>query len=312
MQTRKHAVSVFTGTVLAVIFFLLVASGGLILKATAPEGTLTPEAYLPLVSRQGLDAPTPTPTLEPTPDTDAIVVDHDCVDAGAIPQTWLDQARALDTFFTHKSVGNNILDGMADLQSQDPGRYTIAVYSGAASWFATHDGLLHTQVGSNGEPLTKIDGFDSAIRNDGYHVAEAAMMKFCPGDTPPFSDTPASTAWAAYRDMMADLEHDYPEVTFVWWTFPLATAADNRGNDEKAVFNDAIRAHCAANGCVLFDIAAIESHDPSGNPVVGPAGYEAMYNDYASDGAHLNEMGRQRVARAMWWLLARIAGWDGT
>ncbi|MCP4423660.1 MAG: hypothetical protein GY803_04125, partial [Chloroflexi bacterium] len=98
--------------------------------------------------------------------------------------------------------------------------------------------------------------------------------------------------------------------TIVWWTMPIATAADDRGNDEKEIFNGLMRDYCDVNICVLFDIADIESHDPDGNPVVSPAGYEAMWGDYASDGAHLNETGRQRVAAAFWHLFARIAGWD--
>jgi hypothetical protein len=90
----------------------------------------------------------------------------------------------------------------------------------------------------------------------------------------------------------------------------LTTQADGRGLDSFAEFNDYVRAYVAANGGILFDIADVESHDPSGNPI-SAGGYEAMYNGYSTDGAHLNTTGRQRVARAMWWLLARTAGWAG-
>ena len=238
------------------------------------------------------------------------VVDHRNADAAAIPQAWLDQARALDTFFTHKSVGNNILDGMADLEAQNPGRYAIAVYSGGASWFAAYDGILHLQVGSNYYPQTKIDGFDAQIRNNGYHVADVAMMKFCPGDLVPGHATmTGQEIWDAYRSMLEALEQDYPATTFVWWTFPLAD--EGGGNDERAIFNGALRSYCAANGCALFDIADIQSHDPSDNPVVDTYGDEAMWSGYTYDGGHLNEVGSQRVASALWWLLARVAGWGG-
>ncbi|MCA9924122.1 MAG: SGNH/GDSL hydrolase family protein [Anaerolineales bacterium] len=238
----------------------------------------------------------------------AILVDHDAVDAAQIPQTWLDAARELDTFFAHKSVGNNILDGMADLQTQNPTRYTLDVAVAGADWFAGNSGILHQSLGTNGLPETKIDGFDTFIRG-GYHAADVAMMKFCPGDTLPFGTMPAAEIWTRYRDMMAALEQAHPDVVFVWWTMPIAIGSDDRGNDEKEIFNGLMRDYCDANGCVLFDIADIESHDPNGNPVVSPAGYEAMWAGYASDGAHLNEVGRQRVAAAFWWLLARTAGW---
>lgn len=239
----------------------------------------------------------------------SILVDHYTVDAAQIPQEWLDAVRNLDTFFAHKSVGDNILDGMADLQSQNPTRYTIAIAVDGPDWYATHSGILHQSLGTNGLPETKIDGFDDFIRG-GYHAADTAMMKFCPGDTIPFGTMPAYDIWIGYRDMMAALEQDYPDVVFVWWTMPLSIASDDRGNDEKEIFNGQVRDYCDVHGCVLFDIADIESHDPDGNPVISPAGYEAMWAGYASDGAHLNEVGRQRVASAYWWLMARIAGWD--
>lgn len=256
-----------------------------------------------------------TSLLEPTTITDvagdSIVIDHTQVDAGVIPMEWLDQARALDTFFGHRSVGNNILDGMGDLMGMDAQRYTIAIDGSGPSWFESHSGIGHTSIGSNQHPQTKIDHFDRLIRLDGYDNADLAMMKFCPSDSLPFGDMPGDEIWIAYRDMMAALETDYPELAIVWWTFPLATAADNRGNDQRAVFNNSVRQYCAAHECVLFDIADIESHDPSGNPVTSITGHESMWNGYSYDGGHLNEVGRQRVANAYWSLLARSAGWNG-
>jgi len=35
-----------------------------------------------------------------------------------------------------------------------------------------------------------------------------------------------------------------------------------------------------------------------------------MYDTYSSDGGHLNEEGQVRVARALWMLLSRIAGYE--
>lgn len=240
--------------------------------------------------------------------TYSFVVDHYFTDASGILQSWLDQGRALDTFFAHMSVGDNIMDGMDELESQNPTRYTIEVGSGGASWFASNDGILERPLGDNFYPLLKVDTFDDFIGNYGYHVADLAMMKFCPGDLrPDYSSATGQQIWNAYRPMMEDLIEDYPDVTFVWWTFPLASVdrGGGLGNDEREVFNTAVRDYVAANGGVLFDIADIQSHDPSGNPVVDANGYEAMWDGYTSDGGHLNEVGGERVANAVWWLLAK-------
>ncbi len=249
-------------------------------------------------------------TREERPIAASIIITHTMVDAAKIPQARLDDARKLDIFFAHRSVGNNIIDGLADLQTQDSNRYTLTIAVAAASWFETNNGLLHQLIGINGQPYTKINGFDTLVRG-GYSRANVAMMKFCPSDTLPFGVVPAADIWAAYRNAMTALAQAYPNVTFVWWTMPLATAADDRGNSEKQIFNRLVRDYCRLNNCVLFDIADIESHDPQGNAVVSAAGYEAMWNGFSDDGAHLNVVGRQRVAAAFWWLLARLVGWDG-
>jgi len=189
--------------------------------------------------------------------------------------------------------------------AQNPGRYTIAVVYGTG----TGTGITHYQTGSNGDPHSKIDGFDALIR--GGPTRDVAFMKLCVGDFPPWTSDSPDDVWHAYRDTMADLQQDYPDTVFVWWTAPLTTQSDNQGNAEKAIYNALVRDYVTQNGGFLFDVADIQSHDPSGNPVTGPTGYEAMYDAYSSDGAHLNETGRQRVARALWWLLARTAGWPG-
>ncbi|MDY6876709.1 MAG: hypothetical protein SWK90_10985 [Chloroflexota bacterium] len=242
-----------------------------------------------------------TPAL--TSVADSIVIDHNCVDAAAIPQAWLDQARGQVTFFNHKSIGTNTLEGMADLQSQDAGRYSIDVRYGTG----TSAGINHYQAGDNEHPMDKISGF-AALVSDGHNIA---FMKFCPSDLGPSSGYSAHDIWIAYRDMLIEQQSAHPDTVLVWWTVPLTTQSDARGLDSFAEFNDYVRSYVAANGGILFDIADIESHDPSGNPITA-GGYEAMWDNYASDSPHLNETGRQRVASAMWWLLARLAGWGDT
>jgi hypothetical protein len=83
------------------------------------------------------------------------------------------------------------------------------------------------------------------------------------------------------------------------------------GSAERDAFNHSVRAYCQANGKLLFDIADIEAHDPAGNHLLDGAN-ERLDPDYSSDGGHLNETGARRVASALWWLMARIAGWDGS
>ena len=257
----------------------------------------------PTISPTSSPTPTQTPTPISTPDPDqaTIIIDHTTTDPVDLYPDQLDAARQLIALFTHKSIGNNILDGIADLQTQDPGRYTIQVTSSSG----TRPGINHVQPGSNSQPLTKISGFRGLIQS-GHDLA---MMKFCTGDIPCVNgNTPIETMWTEYRDAMETLIQNHPNTTIVWWTIP--TIANNHSrahcNQEMAWFNDQVRTHVAINGGTLFDIANIESHDEGGNPVTWND-IEAGWPGWTSDGAHLNEAGRQRVAGALWHLLARLA-----
>jgi hypothetical protein len=296
MKTLRNSIEVSTLAVTLLVFSLIVFLGtnglpgrtlamGDSSHALVAEPRAVNVADAPDVAAQGLD----------------IVIDHNDVDAAAIPQADLDEARQLVVYFNHRSIGNNILDGIADLATQNPTRYSINVNYG----HGTSQGINHYMAGNNGDPMSKISGFSGLVK-DGHDVA---FMKFCVGDFPPWASVPPADIWSAYRDAMETLQTQHPGTEIVWLTSPLTTQADGRGLDSFAAFNDLVRQYVAQNGGVLFDIADVESHDPSGNPVTS-GGYEAMYNGYSDDGAHLNVTGRQRVASAMWSLLAQIAGWE--
>jgi len=241
-----------------------------------------------------------------------IVVDHTTVDDTRIPQAHLDSVRNLDIFFAHASVGMGMVAGLRSLSNQNPTRYalTLGGLGTAATWFDTNNGLIENGdwagKGGNGNPLGKIQGFEELIRNRGYGArADIAFMKFCYIDF--MQNTNVTQVWTSYRDTLAALETAFPKVRFVW----LTTALHALGTEGKirAEFNKYVRDHCRSQGKTLFDLAAIESHDPDGNPARDDHGYETIYAGYTDDNGHLAAAGRDRVARAMWWLFARLAGW---
>lgn len=81
---------------------------------------------------------------------------------------------------------------------------------------------------------------------------------------------------------------------------------------------ETIRNHVKSNPSkILFDYADILCWDDAGNPTVAnwnghsypdisPSNEEPVVNDY-----HISKAGALRLAKAMWWMLARIAGWNG-
>jgi len=233
----------------------------------------------------------PTPTTAPS---GAIVIGHDAY-AGSLTLAQLNAARVVVSFFTHKSIGNNIIDGLRAMMAANPTRYTVTiVYSSG-----TVPGLNEYQVGSNGNPQSKIDGFASRVK-DGH---DAAYMKFCVGDWLPFTGYAPINFWPIYRNMMLAQQAEHPGTVLVWFTLPLTSVSDGRGLAGFAAFNAQVRQYVAENGGVLLDLADIESDGMR----CTRNGVEALCNEWTSDGAHLNTAGQQRVAEAFWVLWAWLA-----
>jgi len=142
----------------------------------------------------------------------------------------------------------------------------------------------------------------------------------------------------AYDDVY-DLEREIAEVlgsanpprVFIYWTTSLARGI---GTDEATAFNDRMRQWCRENGRILFDFADIEAHDMNGSPCYdnrdgvpyttpsGSAGENypddgrdipaiCQEKTTETDGGHLGTaQGVVSVAKGMWILMARIAGWN--
>ncbi len=236
------------------------------------------------------------------------IIDYRSLDIDLIPQIYLDVAREYDIVFNHKSVGNNILDGLRELENQDSTRYSISIVEEpSAEWYDSNNGTGEFEVGSNSDPSSKITEFSSLITSGyGDHI-DIAFMKLCYVDNTSTSDT----IWNEYKSMMENLESSYPDVTFVWWTMPIRTEGDEIRDNFNQLVRDYITNHnnSSQDKKFLYDIASIESHDPNGQ-AVKDGSYEAMYDAYTNDGGHLNETGQERAARAWWMLLAKIAGYE--
>jgi hypothetical protein len=213
-----------------------------------------------------------------------IVADHNTMDLTAIPDAAVVQAFHLRMHLRRASVGGNISDGLDALQSLNE-KYN------RSNW-------IFYPRGNPGWEAKISDFVSFTMANESSY--DVFGMKFC------FIDPDAD--FHTYRDSLLYLENRYPGKMIMWWTIPIETS----GNSNRQSFNDSVRAFTASHGKVLFDIADIESHNTAGEKRIDDLNRELLCEEWSSDGGHINSNGAQRVANAFWWIMARIAGWDGT
>lgn len=221
-------------------------------------------------------------------------------------------------YFGHQSVGGNVMDGVREIADARP-ELGLRVLDAAPA--DSGGAIVHGLVGRNGDPALKTDDFARNVAAGAAGPVRVAFHKYCYADI--IDTTDVEPVLRHYRETMARLEAEHPDVAFVHVTAPLVRVqagpraalkkllgqAPGRyaSNFKREEFNEALRREYGASGR-LFDLAAIESTRPDGTRetiALGGRTAYAMFPGYTDDGSHLNAEGRRRAAEA---LLALLAG----
>jgi uncharacterized repeat protein (TIGR01451 family) len=298
----------FLGATLALALGLLTTSGGAAHTLAAVSSQAPSEGAWPV----HLQAPQAGP----------IIIDHTTTDISKIPDYWIEQAKALlRASYGHTSHGSQLVSGISifgTLNSLYDYNTDGAIEAGV---FSLDD---YTPSGDLGNP----DRVSWASRTRTYldssmppgNNRNLVMWSWC-GQ----ADTSNPSDIVTYLDLMTELEDDYPAVKFVYMTGHLAGTGPSGDLYQR---NNQIRDYVQQNNKVLFDFADIESYDPDGNYYPDESDGCSWCTTWCNDPAHATECNLAdtlglngcahshnfncyRKGQAVWWLLARLAGWSG-
>jgi hypothetical protein len=254
---------------------------------------------------------------------EALIIDHNCTRLSKIPVEYLDKARKMFKMtYGHTSHGSQIISGMEELRRKNPDLFNF-------NWSGSGDALSiwdRTPSGDLGNPdrRTWADRTRQLLKDSGKS-RNIVMWSWC-GQV----GNANSDQVDLYLELMSELEKEFPNVKFIYMTGHL-NGTGLRGNLHKR--NNQIRAFCRKKGKILFDFADIESYDPDGK--INFNKFYARDNcDYRKDGkngnwarewieknpahglavparaAHTQPLNAALKARAFWYMMARLAGWN--
>ena len=239
----------------------------------------------------------------------AIIIDHACTDITKIPDSWINQVKSsLKIHYAHTSHGEQPLEGFSRLMAANP-KY---------NYYPDNCNVPITP-----EYMSLMDGqyYDSScetyISPDLFWEGELglAMTRSVLNS---FDVNISMWAWCTqlnyytqaevqvYLNNMAQLESEYPGVTFVYMTGNAQSEEDQNRYDR----NNQIRAYCRQNNKILFDFADLDCWYNGEQYTIN--GIPSEHPQYSGDEAgHTTYESCENKGRAFWWLLARIAGWAG-
>jgi len=227
-----------------------------------------------------------------------------------VPQVKWQELAEKKIYFGHQSVGFNIIDGIQDIMKEHPDIQLNIVESRQLD--GDQGTFIHSRVGENRKPDTKIVDFVNVIDRELGTTPDAASLKFCYVDA--YDAIDVKEVFQHYRKAMATLEQEHPKLKIIHFTMPLRTQKitwktrvkllagkdvwEFEDNIKRNEFNRLLLTEYQGKEPV-FDLARFEATDPDGKITefqYRGEKYISLNPAYSDDGGHLNRVGRKIIA----------------
>lgn len=257
--------------------------------------------------------------------TEPLVIDHTCTDISKIPEQYINIVKTMVLHHTGQSHGRQVPHGMENLENEAPTfdqtqseqgipsgtglKITRGQLSQHHKWQVGIKTKRYWQ-GANGRAWTKRTLDYHSGNGDSVH---ASLHTWC-WHLRKWSETQVKE----YLASMETLEAGYPNTTFIYMT----DTCDKDGSIgyNRWLRNEQIRRYCKDNNKVLFDFGELESWSANGKKqntyyhAASGKNIPYWHDDWRSapyySQGHINEAACTMKAKAMWWLMARLAGWN--
>lgn len=127
----------------------------------------------------------------------------------------------------------------------------------------------------------------------------------------PLTNNPLSMK--TYCDTIRELDTFNSETIVFYTTGPVDSGGE--AGYQRWLKHEYIRNYVQTNGGFLFDYADILTWNDSGEHEMtswNGIDFQVIHpSNNAEETGHISNTGAIRIAKALWWMLARIAGWDG-
>lgn len=247
------------------------------------------------------------------PTTSAIIIDHNSTKLSQIPSQYIEAAKQQYRLsYGHTSHGSQVVSGINLIKGS----------AGSTYYYDSNFLFDTTPSGDLGNPdmTSWADRTRTMLRQSG-NTRNAVMWSWC-GQVSGATANNIST----YLNLMSQLESEFPNVKFIYMTGHLDGSGET-GN--LHLRNEQIRKYVRDNNKILFDFADIESYNPDGayflnrgaddgNNYSGGNWATEWCSSHGSDPlcrqvscAHSQSLNCNLKAGAFWWMMGRLAGWNG-